>query len=53
MSRSICVTAGGISIAEGRPLMDAVTLVVDSGPADVSPLLLAQMRQALISSETR
>ncbi|HEX3314239.1 MAG TPA: hypothetical protein VHR72_05065 [Gemmataceae bacterium] len=53
MSRSICVAAGGISIAEGRPLMDAVTLVVDSGPADISPLLLAQTRQAMMSSETR
>ena len=53
MSRSICVAAAGIAIAEGRPLMDALTLVVDSGPADVSPLLLAQMRRALTSSEEK
>ena len=53
MSRSICVAAGGIALAEGRSLVEAMALVVDGGPADVSPRLLAQMRQALSAAGTR
>jgi hypothetical protein len=52
MSRSVCVAAGAVAIAEHRPLSDALTLVVGTGPADVAPLLLAQMRQALLPAET-
>jgi hypothetical protein len=47
MSRSVCVAAGGVAVAEDRPLDDALAMVVGSGPADVSPGLLAQLRQAL------
>jgi hypothetical protein len=53
MSRSICVAAGGLSLAEGRPLLEALALVIGMGPADVSPLLFAQMRQALSTAESR
>jgi len=47
MSRSVCVAAAGIALAEGRPLPEAVTAVAGSGPADVSPGLLVQLQQAL------
>jgi hypothetical protein len=47
MSRSVCVAAGSISLAEGVPLHDALTLVAASGPADVSPELFAQLRIAI------
>jgi protein-tyrosine phosphatase len=47
LSRSVCVAAGGIALAEGRPLPEAVSAVVGPGPADVSPGLLAQLRDAL------
>jgi protein-tyrosine phosphatase len=47
LSRSICITAGGLTLAEGRPLEEALTLVVGSRPADVSPGLLAQVRNSL------
>jgi hypothetical protein len=51
MSRSICVAAGAIALAEGRPLAEALAIVVGTGPADVSPLLLEQVRQALVAAE--
>jgi hypothetical protein len=47
MSRSVCVAAAGLALAEGRPLPEAVAVVAGSGPADVSPGLLAQLREAL------
>jgi protein-tyrosine phosphatase len=47
LSRSICVAAGGVALAEGRPLTEALSVVVGSGPADVSPRLLGQLQQAL------
>jgi protein-tyrosine phosphatase len=47
MSRSACVAAGGVTLAERRPLAEALTVVAASGPADVSPGLLLQMHQAL------
>jgi hypothetical protein len=46
MSRSVCVAACGIALAEGRPLDEALAAVAASGPADVSPGLLAQLRNA-------
>ncbi len=47
MSRSVCVAAGGVALADGRSLGEALTAVVGSEPADVSPGLLAQVRDAL------
>jgi protein-tyrosine phosphatase len=47
MSRSVCVAAGGLALTEARPLGEALAVVVGSRPADVSPGLLAQFRQAL------
>jgi hypothetical protein len=47
MSRSICVAAGGVSLADGRSLDDALPVVIGEGPADVCPRLMAQVRAAL------
>jgi hypothetical protein len=47
MSRSVCVAAGGVALAEGRPLAEALSVVVGSGPADVMPGLLAQLQHSL------
>ncbi len=47
LSRSVVVAAGGVALAERCPLADALTAVVGDGPADVSPRLLCQVRQAL------
>ncbi|WP_020471239.1 protein-tyrosine phosphatase family protein [Zavarzinella formosa] len=47
MSRSVCVAAGGMSLAEGRPFAKSLTEVIGTGPADVSPRLLMQFQQAL------
>ncbi|HEY7313319.1 MAG TPA: dual specificity protein phosphatase [Gemmataceae bacterium] len=47
MSRSVCVAAGGVARAEGRPFAECLSAVVGSGPADVSPGLLVQLRQSL------
>ena len=47
MSRSVCITAAGIALADGRPLPEAVSEVAGSGPADVSPRLLVQLREAV------
>jgi protein-tyrosine phosphatase len=47
MSRSICVSAAGLALAEGRPFREALSLVVETGPVDVSPRLLLQFQQAL------
>jgi hypothetical protein len=47
MSRSVCIAACGLAVAEGRPLDEILAAVVGSGPADVSPGLLAQVRDAL------
>jgi hypothetical protein len=50
MSRSIAVAAGGLALAQSRHFVDAVTIVVGTGPADVSPGLLAQVRDELDDS---
>jgi hypothetical protein len=47
MSRSVCVAAAGITLADGQPLADSLVAVVGSGPADVAPALLAQVQQAI------
>jgi protein-tyrosine phosphatase len=44
LSRSVCIAAGGLALAEGRTLDEAIAAVVGSGPADVSPGLLAQLQ---------
>lgn len=47
MSRSVCVAAGAVALAEGQPLAKCLAEVVGSGPADVSPGLLLQLQKAL------
>lgn len=47
MSRSVCIAAGGVALTEGRRLDESLIAVVGSGPADVSPGLLTQLRDAL------
>jgi protein-tyrosine phosphatase len=47
MSRSVCVAAAGIVMAEGGSFADAIVSVVGSGPADVSPRLVVQFQQVL------
>jgi hypothetical protein len=46
-SRSICIAAGGLAIAENQPLDEALAMVAAAGPADVAPRLLGQMSAAL------
>lgn len=50
MSRSVCIAAGGLSLAVGSPLIESLKLVVETGPSDVSPGLLAQLHQALATA---
>lgn len=47
MSRSVCVAAAGIALAHGQSLAESLLAVVGTGPADVSPGLWLQMKQAL------
>jgi hypothetical protein len=47
MSRSVCLAAAGVARAEGLPLAEALAAVVGAGPADVSPGLFGQFREAL------
>jgi hypothetical protein len=47
MNRSVCIAAAGVALAEDRPLMESLLAIVESGPADVSPGLLAQLQLAL------
>jgi protein-tyrosine phosphatase len=53
MSRSLCVAAGGLALAEGQPLTESLSLVARSGPADVSPGLLVQLQHSLGKTETK
>jgi protein-tyrosine phosphatase len=48
MSRSVCVAAAGVALAEDESLAEALAAVVGSGPADVSAGLLVQLQQALV-----
>ena len=48
MNRSVCIAAAGVALADGCPLRDALLGIVQSGPADVSPRLLAQLQKALV-----
>src|SRR4051812_44686274 len=47
MSRSVCVAAAGIALAEGLSIGEALSVVAGSGPADVSPGVLMQFYQVL------
>ena len=47
MNRSVCIAAAGVTLADGRPLCESLLGIVGSGPADVSPRLLAQLQKAL------
>ena len=47
MSRSVGIAAGGLARAEGRALAEALAVIVGSGPADVSPGLLAEVQAVL------
>jgi protein-tyrosine phosphatase len=47
LNRSVCVAAAGLAIVDGRPFHDAILAVAKSGPADVSPGLLAQFQSVL------
>ena len=47
LSRSVCIAAGGIALAEDRPLKESLSLVANSGPADVSPELFKQLQNAI------
>jgi protein-tyrosine phosphatase len=49
LSRSVCVAASGVLLAERLPLDEALALVVGTGPADVSPGLWAQFQTELIN----
>ncbi len=51
MSRSICVAAGAVALAEGRTMADSLAEVAKLGPADVSPRFLAQVQRALNTDE--
>jgi protein-tyrosine phosphatase len=43
MSRSACMAAAGIALAEGRRLGEAMPDVCRGGPVDVSPALIASI----------
>jgi len=47
LSRSVCIAAGGLAIAEQRSLSESLSIIVGEGPADVSPRFLDQVRQSL------
>jgi protein-tyrosine phosphatase len=47
MSRSVCVAASGVALAEKRSLAESLSAVVGTGPVDVAPGLLVQFQQAL------
>jgi len=47
LSRSVCVAAAGIALAEECPMDEILPRVVGSGPADVSPGLFVQFQEAL------
>jgi protein-tyrosine phosphatase len=47
MSRSVCVAAGGVALAEMRSLAESLSAVVGAGPADVAPGLLVQFQRVL------
>ncbi len=51
MSRSVCVAAAGISLVEQIPFAEAVTVLCEDGPADISPRLFQQIQNAIVTSD--
>jgi hypothetical protein len=49
MSRSVCIAAAGMALAEQRTLAETMSEVVHSGPADISPGLLLEVQASLAS----
>lgn len=47
MSRSVCVAAGAVALADGKPFAESLSSVIASGPADISPVLLRQLQEAM------
>jgi protein-tyrosine phosphatase len=47
MNRSVCVAAAGLALAYARSFEEMLVVVAKSGPADVSPGLVAQFRAAM------
>lgn len=47
MSRSVCVAAAGLALAETQPLSQTLLTVSATGPVDISPGLLSQLQHAL------
>lgn len=47
MNRSVCIAAAGIALAESRSLVESLMVVVEAGPADVSPMLLSQLERVI------
>lgn len=47
MSRSVCVAAAGLALADDRSFAQALLAVVGAGPADVSPGLYLQTQRVL------
>jgi len=52
LSRSVCIAAGGLALVERVSLEKSLSAVIGSGPADVSPVLLAQLRAALAKASS-
>ena len=48
MSRSVCIAAGALVIAERVPLKTAVSLIANEGPTDVSPILFNRLQEAMM-----
>jgi hypothetical protein len=46
LNRSLCVAAGALAVVERRPFDEMILAVAKSGPADVSPSLVAQFQAA-------
>jgi hypothetical protein len=46
LNRSLCVAASALAVVERRPLDETILAVAKSGPADLSPGLVAQFQAA-------
>ena len=47
LSRSVCMAAAGLVIAEGVSMKEAIAEIVDGHPADISPALFAELKAVL------
>lgn len=50
LSRSVCIAAAAIAIAECRTLEETLREVAEAGPADVSPGLLVELKAAMMAT---